>query len=90
MLDGAELDELVAYLSRSGRLSLTEAERLVGEVIAFLGERPEEFVRRRHAALQRDGMANEDCYRRIAAELEQRRFRAPALSLRQIRRIIYG
>jgi hypothetical protein len=89
-MPGAELDDLVAYLSRTSRLSAAEVERLVGEVIAFLDERPEEFVRRRHQALQEQGVANEESYRRIAQELGQRRFRAPPLSERQIRRIIYG
>lgn len=85
-----EMAELVEYLARSSRLSLQEATRLVNEVLAFMSEMPEEFVRRRHLALQAQGLSNRDIYLQIAQELAARRFRAPEYSERQIRRIIYG
>lgn len=85
-----EMGELVEYLARSSRLSLPEATRLVNEVLAFMSEMPEDFVRRRHLALQAQGLSNRDIYLQIAKELESRRFRAPEYSERQIRRIIYG
>jgi hypothetical protein len=59
-------------------------------VLTFLNESAEEFVRRRHRALQAAGLANPEIYLRLAAELSARRFRAPALTERQIRRMIYG
>jgi hypothetical protein len=85
-----EMGELVEYLARSSRLSPQEAMRLVNEVLAFMSEMPEDFIRRRHLALQAQGLSNRDIYLQIAKELEARRFRAPEYSERQIRRIIYG
>ncbi|HEY1261838.1 MAG TPA: hypothetical protein VGF34_21520 [Stellaceae bacterium] len=90
MSEPNELGELVAYLARTSRLSPAEAARLVGEVLSFLDERPEEFVCRRHRVLQADGLSNPEIFARLMAELRQWRFRAPAYSERQLRRIIYG
>lgn len=85
-----DMGELVDYLARSSRLSPQEAARLVHEVLAFMSEVPEDFIRRRHLALQAQGLSNRAIYLRIADELASRRFRAPEYSERQIRRIIYG
>jgi hypothetical protein len=90
MSDQTELAELVAYLVRSTRLTPGEAQKVVDEVIAFMDETPEDFIRRRHLALQSQGYANANIFAQIAIDLTQRRFRAPELSERQIRRIIYG
>jgi hypothetical protein len=85
-----ELEELLDYLIRSSRLTRPEAARLVDEVLAFLNERPEEFVCRRHRALQKEGLSNGAIFSRLPAELARLRFRAPAYTERQLRRIIYG
>jgi hypothetical protein len=85
-----ELEDLIAYLVRTSRLSPAEARRLVGEVLSFLGETPEEFVRRRHRSLQAEGLANPEIFAQVAVELAHGRFRAPRYTERQIRRIIYG
>jgi len=85
-----DMGELVEYLARSSRLSPQEAARLVNEVLAFMSEVPEDFVRRRHLALQAQGLSNRAIYLQISEELAARRFRAPDYSERQIRRIIYG
>ena len=90
MSDLSELQELVAYLVRTSRLSPQEATRVVDEVLAFLDETPEAFVRRRHLALQVEGLSNAAIFSRIMTELGQWRFRASDFSERQIRRIIYG
>ena len=60
------------------------------EVISFYGETPEVFVVRRHRELKAEGLRNSAIYARVAAEMDSWRFRAPRLSERQIRRIIYG
>lgn len=88
-MDG-DLQALVTHLARSGALPPAQAARLVDDVLAFLNETVEQFVRRRHADLQRAGAANRDIFSTLATELTQRRFAAPALSERQLRRIIYG
>jgi hypothetical protein len=85
-----DMAELVEYLARSSRLSVQEAARLVQEVLAYMSETPEDFIRRRHLALQAQGLSNRAIYAQIGAELAGRRFRAPEYSERQIRRIIYG
>jgi hypothetical protein len=90
MSDPGELQELIAYLARTTRLSPAEAQRLVAEVLSFLDETAEDFVRRRHRALQAEGLSNASIYLQLAAELSAWRFRAPKCSARQIRRMIYG
>jgi hypothetical protein len=90
MSDLGDLEELFDYLARTSRLSSAEAARVVNEVLAYLGETLETFIRRRHHALQAEGLSNQEIFDRLAREVSQRRFRAPELSTRQIRRIIYG
>ncbi len=86
----SDLDDLVAYVARSAGLAPNQARRIVDDVFSYLGEAPEDFVRRRHAALLSLGRRNPEIYETIAAELVERRFPAPVWSIRQIRRIIYG
>lgn len=90
MSDRMELDELIGRLTRISRLSPQEATHLVDEVLAFLDEPLEEFVRRRHRELQREGSSNPKIFAQVAAEAGQRRFRVRGLSERQVRRMIYG
>ena len=90
MSEPTEFEDLTLHLVRTTRLSRAEVARLVDEVLSFLDERPEEFVSRRHRALQGEGLSNSEIFARLAAELERWRFRAPAYSERQIRRMIYG
>jgi hypothetical protein len=90
MMEAVPLEALVERLVLTSRLSEREARHLVGEVVAFLDETVEQFARRRHQDLQRQGIGNADIYRAIAVEVGQRRFAAPPLSERQIRRLIYG
>ena len=63
---------------------------LVEEVVAFLSETVDEFVRRRHRELQAAGLTNPEIFALLAEELAGRRFRAAAVSPRQLRRIVYG
>jgi hypothetical protein len=87
---GQDLEELVAYVVRSADLDAGSAKRLVDDILAYLDEEPEHFVRRRHDSLRKLGVSNAEAFEQIAAELRARRFAAPRYSLRQIRRIIYG
>ena len=84
------LDDLVEHLGRTTRLSRAEAARAVDEVLAYFSESVEQYVIRRHGELQSEDAKNAAIFDQIAAELGQRRFAAPALSQRQIRRLIYG
>jgi hypothetical protein len=81
--------DLVGYLAASTDLPQATAVRVVADVIAYFSEPVEEFVRRRHGELQRRQYKNDEIWPVIAAELRQRRFPAPGLSERQLRRIVY-
>ena len=83
-------DDLVAHLVRSTPLTPNEAARVVAEVVAYYGEAVPDYVRRRHAELKRRGLTNDRIFDEITAELAARRFAAPPLSLRQLRRLVYG
>jgi hypothetical protein len=85
----ASFVELRTHLARSTSLSPSEADRVIAEVLAYLDEDVPTFVRRRHTELQARGIRNDEAFQRIAAELPGRRFAPPALSLRQLRRIVY-
>ncbi len=89
-MDRSEFQDLAEYLSRSTRLGREEAERVIQEVIGYLQETPETYVRRRHRALQGEGLSNAAIDAQLASELSAWRFRAPDFSERQIRRMIYG
>ena len=82
--------DLVARVAGSTGLSEAEAGRVIGDVLAHYAEPVEDFVRRRHTALQLRGTRNPVIYRTIADELSQRLVAAPTLSERQLRRLIYG
>lgn len=83
-------EDLIAHLIRSSGLGPGEAARVVADVLAYFSEPAEEFVRRRHVELRARGLTNDEIFPRIAAELRARRVAAPELSLRQLRRIVYG
>jgi hypothetical protein len=83
-------EDLIDHLTRTTALGRGEAARVIADVLAYFGEPVEEFVRRRHAELRSRGLANDAIFKRIAAELPGRRVAAPDLSLRQLRRIVYG
>jgi hypothetical protein len=83
-------DDLITHLVRSTSLSPSEAVRVVADVVAYYGEAVPEYVRRRHAELKRRGLTNDLIFDEIAAELASRRFAAPNMSVRQLRRLVYG
>ena len=83
-------EELVTHLVRTSPLSQSEAARVVAEVLGYFGEPVEEFVRRRHRELKTGGVTNEQAFALIAAELPARRVAPPQLTLRQLRRVVYG
>jgi polyhydroxyalkanoate synthesis regulator phasin len=83
-------DDLVDHVVRTTLLPAATARRVVDEVVAYFHESTEEVVRRRHRELQAAGESNTEIFRIIATELEDRPVVAPALSERQIRRLIYG
>ncbi|GGO80510.1 hypothetical protein [Nonomuraea cavernae] len=83
-------EDLIAHLARTSGLGSGEAARVVADVLAYFSEPVEEFVRRRHSELKAHGFTNDEIFPRVAAELRGRPVAAPQLSLRQLRRIVYG
>jgi len=90
MLNTHSHQDLIEHLCRQSAMSPTEAQRLIGEVLAFYDESVPAYVRRRHHDLQRSGMSNKKIYEQIAHELANHRFAAEPMTERQIRRAIYG
>ncbi|MGW5736947.1 MULTISPECIES: hypothetical protein [Streptomyces] len=83
-------DDLVDHLTRSTPLQRGEALRVIQDVLAYFDETTEAFVRRRHRELQGQGLLNAAIFQQISADLEYRAVAPPELTLRQVRRIIYG
>ncbi len=81
---------LVDHLVATTGLTVTEAARVVEDVLAFHDEAVEDYVRRRHAELKTRGARNAEIFTHLAEELGHRVVAAPALSERQLRRIVYG
>ena len=84
--DQTLVDHLVATTGLTG----AEAARVVEDVLAFHDEPVEDYVRRRHAELKTHGARNPEIFAHLAQELAHRVVAAPALSERQLRRIVYG
>ncbi len=82
--------DLVRHVTLTTELPSAVAERLVADVLEYFDETVEGFVRRRHSELQSRGVKNADIWTMVSAELTERRWIAPELSERQLRRIVYG
>ena len=81
--------DLVRHIAASTGLPEATATRVVADVAAYFKESVEEFVWRRHTELREKRRKNDEIWPVIAAELGTRRFRAPELSERQLRRMVY-
>jgi hypothetical protein len=82
--------DLARYLAASTGLPQPTTARVIADVNAYYDETVEEYVRRRHTELHRKGRKNDEIWPEIAVEIAHRRFSAPELSDRQLRRIVYG
>jgi len=83
-------ERLKDQLRRSYGISPSVADQLWTDLLAFLEEDPQEFVRRRHIELQDQGYKNQEIYQLLHKELTSMLFPGPKLTQRQIRRMIYG
>ena len=90
MTGAHDLEALLDHLVQTTRLSRGEASRVVADVLSFHAESAHEFVVRRHRELRARRVPNAVIFDQISGELRERRFSAPPLSARQIRRLIYG
>ncbi|MBL8931699.1 MAG: hypothetical protein JNL54_16385 [Kineosporiaceae bacterium] len=82
--------EIVDRIAGTTGLTPGEAARVIDDVLAYYREDVDAYVRRRHAHLQAHGVRNEQAFSLIAEELGRRLVAPPELSLRQLRRIVYG
>lgn len=82
--------ELISHLMRQTGLPAGQCERLVQDILAQFDETVDQFVQRRHLELKARGYKNPAIYEQVLGEVASRRFVAPALSERQVRRLIYG
>ena len=95
---GVAFDSLMVY--GTGGVAWADAEARmrvdlvdgtsVGEVLDCFDQDVDGYVAQRHAQLAEQGLPGREIYARIQDELDSLRFRAPALSERQIRRRVYG
>lgn len=81
---------LVRHVEESSGLTSAEALRLVEDVLSFHDEPVEDWVRRRHAELKTYGAKNAEIFARLQEEVRGHVVAAPALSERQLRRMVYG
>ncbi len=84
------ISDLQNHLINTFNLKTEDIPRLLGDVFGFFNLTLEDFVQSRHLDLKAIGLKNEEIYLTLQKEVEERRFKAPVLSLRQIRRMIYG
>jgi hypothetical protein len=85
-----DISPLLRHLSSAAALEHDQARHIVEEVLAYFTESVEAFVLRRHQELSSAGLRNAAIYQQISQELSGRLFAATPLSIRQIRRLIYG
>jgi hypothetical protein len=83
-------EELVRRVADSTGLPEATAIRVLADINAYFSETVEAYVRRRHAELKDTNWKNDEIWPLVAAELRTRRFAAPELTERQLRRIVYG
>ena len=81
---------LLEHVRDTSGLTEPEAQRVVGDVIAFLAEPLEQRVRRRHGELRARGARNAEIFTQLQDELRGSVVGAPELTERQLRRMIYG
>ncbi len=67
-----------------------ELAKLLEDLWLLTEETVEDYVLRRHAELRASGVPNERGFEILRREVEAGRFASPPLSLRQVRRMIYG
>lgn len=83
-------EDLIVHLTRTTALTTREAARVVADVIGYLSESADTYIRRRHRELKARGLTNDQAFGMIRAELPTRRVTPPPFTARQLRRIIYG
>lgn len=89
-MDDTYPEELVRHVAETTGLPEATASRVVADISAYYSETVEAYVRRRHAELKTVNWRNDEIWSLVAEELRTRRFGAPEVTERQLRRIVYG
>ncbi len=83
-------EDFAAHILQNYSLTSRDLEMLLDDLEEYFNVEVTEFIRNRHIELQKKGLKNNEIYLAVKQELLRFRFTAPDLSIRQIRRIIYG
>lgn len=78
------------YLLSSYPIDEILLDKLTQDLGDYFSLSVSEFVSSRHGELHSQGLKNSEIYEQIQKEILNRRFAGPELTIRQIRRIIYG
>ncbi|MBN1232591.1 MAG: hypothetical protein JXA60_04475 [Candidatus Coatesbacteria bacterium] len=81
--------KIIERISFITGLSSDKSKKVLEEVFSALDLTLEEYITKRHNELSKD-LKNDQIYVIIQNEIKNLRFKSKPLSLRQIRRIIYG
>jgi hypothetical protein len=82
--------DLVRHVVATTGLSPATATKVIADVVAYFDETVEDYVRRRHHELRLRQVKNAQIWLALADEIAARRFVAPVMTERQLRRIVYG
>jgi|GEM_PF-1272208 len=80
----------LAQLSQTYLLDQELLRRLGDEYLSYLSSTVQEFVLMEHRRAQAKGLNNDEIWPHLQERIQSRRFRVPAPSVRQLRRMIYG
>ncbi len=79
-----------SYLLSSYPLDEDVLDHILEDLGGYFSRDIPSFICFRHQQLQKEGFRNSEIFKKIQNEMAEQRFAAAPLSLRQIRRIIYG
>ncbi len=83
-------EQLKNYLLSAYPIDESLLDHIVDDLSEYFSSDVNDFINKRHQQLHNIGMKNEQIYLKIQKELKEKRFIGPDMSLRQIRRVIYG
>jgi len=83
-------DQFKKNLLSTYPVDIAVLEHILEDLADYFSRDIQSYIENRHRALHNEGLKNEKIYKQIQDELPQQHFRGPEMSIRQIRRAIYG
>lgn len=83
-------EDFEKHLLSSYSLDQNDLYRLLDDLTGAFDTSVEDYIQKRHTSLQKEGKKNVVIYDILQKEIRTQRFLGPELSVRQIRRAIYG